>query len=54
MPEAEGAPRIERLASVRPSLRVLSVSGYAADTTVCQGALFEGATTPFDCAPVSI
>ena len=45
MPDSEGPPLIERLRTVRPSLRVLYMSGYADDAIIGQGVLDAG--TPF-------
>jgi two-component system, cell cycle sensor histidine kinase and response regulator CckA len=45
MPESEGAPLFERLAPIRPGLRVLYMSGYADEAIVRHGMLTEG--TPF-------
>jgi two-component system cell cycle sensor histidine kinase/response regulator CckA len=45
MPESEGPPLFQRLVKVRPSLRVLYMSGYADEAVVRHGIVVEG--TPF-------
>jgi len=45
MPDSEGPPLVDRLRIVRPSLRVLYMSGYTDDTIVGHGVLDSG--TPF-------
>lgn len=43
MPESDGPPLFEHLASTRPSLRLLYMSGYADDAIVRHGIVVEGA-----------
>jgi two-component system, cell cycle sensor histidine kinase and response regulator CckA len=45
MPESEGLPLFQRLAEIRPSLRVLYMSGYADEAVIRHGIVVEG--TPF-------
>ena len=45
MPDSEGAPLVERLRTMRPSLRVLYMSGYTDDAIVRHGVIDE--RTPF-------